>query len=226
MYLRDLSELRAIDLATKADRSLATGAFGDAIDSPRATLSPDGHWIALFAIGEKHFTNVHLVPFAADATPRVLQPVSFLANVYANTIAWGRDGIVPAFRHHAANREWPARARRPDASHAEIPRRRSSGICSTSRRDQEPPPATPARQACPAPANPAPAVHGYTVDTRTRLRRLRQRLSLVPTGVDVQANFISPDGKTAVLIAAAAGQPNLYTWSLDELAATAASRGS
>ena len=30
--------------------------------------------------------------------------------------------------------------------------------------------------------------------------------------------FISPDGKTAVLIAGAAGQQNLYSWSLDELA--------
>jgi C-terminal processing protease CtpA/Prc len=40
----------------------------------------------------------------------------------------------------------------------------------------------------------------------------------VPLGLDVQAVTISPDGKTALVTAAAAGQSNLYTLSLDELA--------
>jgi Tol biopolymer transport system component len=97
VYLRDLRDLRAIDVATTEDRSVATGAFGDALDSPRPMFSPDGRWIALFAIGEKQFSNVNLVPFAADATPKIMQPVSFLANVYANTIAWGHDGSYLLF---------------------------------------------------------------------------------------------------------------------------------
>jgi C-terminal processing protease CtpA/Prc len=40
----------------------------------------------------------------------------------------------------------------------------------------------------------------------------------LPVGVDVRSVVISPDGKTALLNAAAAGQANLYTFSLDELA--------
>src|SRR5262249_20042355 len=48
---------------------------------------------------------------------------------------------------------------------------------------------------------------------------IRERLSLVPTGLDVGAVTISPDGKTAVIVAAAAGQQNLYSYSLDETAA-------
>jgi C-terminal processing protease CtpA/Prc len=45
---------------------------------------------------------------------------------------------------------------------------------------------------------------------------IRERLSLLPTGLDVQQAFISPDGKMLVLLAAAAGQQNLYSWPLDE----------
>ncbi len=40
----------------------------------------------------------------------------------------------------------------------------------------------------------------------------------MPVGVDVRSVVVSPDGKTALLNAAAAGQANLYTFSLDELA--------
>ena len=86
-----------MQLATRADRVVATGAFGDAIDRPQPVWSPDSRWIALFAIGEKQFTNVSLAPVAPDATPAVTQPVSFLANTYANTIAWSRDGSYLLF---------------------------------------------------------------------------------------------------------------------------------
>ena len=46
---------------------------------------------------------------------------------------------------------------------------------------------------------------------------IRERLSLLPLGLDVNSVDISPDGKTACVIAAAAGQTNLYSYSLDEL---------
>src|SRR5262249_44379528 len=47
---------------------------------------------------------------------------------------------------------------------------------------------------------------------------IRGRLSLLPLGVDVDSQTLSPDGKTLVVIADSAGQRNLYTYSLDELA--------
>ena len=47
---------------------------------------------------------------------------------------------------------------------------------------------------------------------------IRRRLSLLPVGVDVTAQAISPDGRTLLLTATAEGQQNLYTYSLDELA--------
>jgi C-terminal processing protease CtpA/Prc len=44
-------------------------------------------------------------------------------------------------------------------------------------------------------------------------------LSFVPVGLDVTSVVLSPDGKTAVVLAATAGQSNLYSYSLDEMAA-------
>ena len=47
---------------------------------------------------------------------------------------------------------------------------------------------------------------------------IRKRLSFLNTGLNNGGVVISPDGKTAVLIANAGGQVNLYTMSMDELA--------
>lgn len=46
---------------------------------------------------------------------------------------------------------------------------------------------------------------------------IRRRLSLLPVGVDVQYQTISPDGKFVLMIAVAVNQTNLYVYSLDEL---------
>jgi C-terminal processing protease CtpA/Prc len=43
-------------------------------------------------------------------------------------------------------------------------------------------------------------------------------MSLLPVGLSVESLDISPDGKTAILVAVSAGQRNLYSYSLDELA--------
>ena len=46
---------------------------------------------------------------------------------------------------------------------------------------------------------------------------IRRRVSFLPLGIDARSIAISPDGKTALMTASAAGQVNLYTYSLDEL---------
>jgi tricorn protease len=46
---------------------------------------------------------------------------------------------------------------------------------------------------------------------------IRRRLSLLPVGVDVLYQTISPDGKSVLMIAGVANQTNLYVYSLDEL---------
>ena len=46
---------------------------------------------------------------------------------------------------------------------------------------------------------------------------IRQRLSLLPLGLDIDSQSISPDGNWLLVTATAAGQQNLYLYSLDEL---------
>src|SRR5439155_14047126 len=47
--------------------------------------------------------------------------------------------------------------------------------------------------------------------------QIRTRLSLLPVGIDVRYQTISPDGKWVLMIAAVANQLNLYVYPLDEL---------
>ena len=51
------------------------------------------------------------------------------------------------------------------------------------------------------------------------LAGIRNRLTLLPIGLDVRSVTLSPDGKTAAIVAATAGQSNIYTYSLDDLTA-------
>lgn len=211
LYLRNRRELHVIDLETKGDRVVSTGAFGDAIDRPQPMWSPDGRWIALFAIGEKQFTNVSLAPVAADATPRVTQPVSFLANVYANSIAWSHDGTYLLF--DTSQRTEAGQLARVDLT-LRTPRFREDQFRDLFTQPVRTPttpavPATPAPAAGPAVSAPAPVAPVFA--------DIRQRLSLLPTGLDVQSTVVSPDGKLALLTATAAGQTNLYSWPLDDL---------
>ncbi|MEO7157626.1 MAG: S41 family peptidase, partial [Vicinamibacterales bacterium] len=78
-------------------------------------------------------------------------------------------------------------------------------------------PPAPAATPPPAPAaeTPAPAA---ALETQVVFDDIRQRLSLLPTGLDSGSQRISPDGKTLLLNGRAAGQQNLYTFSIDELA--------
>ncbi|HEX8294124.1 MAG TPA: S41 family peptidase, partial [Pyrinomonadaceae bacterium] len=46
---------------------------------------------------------------------------------------------------------------------------------------------------------------------------IRRRLSLLPVGVDVYYQTVSPDGKYVLMLAGAVGQPNIYLYPLDEL---------
>ena len=94
-FVRDRKQLRVLTLSDNTERALATGMFGDAIDTPLPVWAPSGRWIALFTIGSKSFTNVSLVPTGAPGGPP--RPISTLSNVYANTIAWTPDGQTVFF---------------------------------------------------------------------------------------------------------------------------------
>jgi C-terminal processing protease CtpA/Prc/Tol biopolymer transport system component len=217
-YLRNRRELHVLEIATKTDRVLATDTFADAINSPKPVWSPDGSWIAAFAIGSKGFTNVELVPLNGGGPPR---PVSFLANVFTSSIAWGRDGTYLLFG--TGQRTEPGQLARVDLT-LRTPKLREDLF-----RDLF---TEPAKPATPSPAPATPPAEPRTSGTEPRnpgtpeprnptnpvFADIRQRMSLLPIGLDVDNVAISPDGKTAVISATAAGQSNLYSYSLDELA--------
>jgi Tol biopolymer transport system component/C-terminal processing protease CtpA/Prc len=205
-FLRNRKELRVIDLAAGTERLLASAVFADSVDTPVPAWSPNGRWIAVFEIGTKRFTNVQLVP-ASGGTPR---PISFLANVYANSLAWSPDGTYILF---------DTRQRTEDGDLARVdlqprtPRFREDLF-----RDLFTEPVKPAE-----PRNPAgsdrttPAADSKNPDPD--FAGIRNRLTLLPVGLDVARVAISPDGKTAVVVASTAGQTNLHSYALDELAA-------
>ena len=217
-FLRDGKELRIVDVESKQEKLLAHDFFGDALDAPQPRWSPDGKWIAVFIEGTKTFTNVNLIP-AGGGTPR---PVSALANVFANSIAWGRDGsyllfgtnqrteqgqlarvdLVPRTPKYREDQfrdlfQEPVRTPASDPKNAGIPNQGTSNLGTGNQNLRTP-----------EPQNPDPV-----------LEDIRRRLTLLPVGVDVAAVTISPDGKTALITATAAGQTNLYTYSLDDLSA-------
>lgn len=202
-FLRNRRELRVLTLATNAERVLATAAFGDAIDNPVPVWAPDGRWIALFATGAKSFTNVSLV--AVSGPPGPPRPISFLANVYANTMAWSPDGRTILF--DTRQRTEPGQLARVDLT------RRTPRFREDLFRDLFTTPTRPAQPSSPA-SSPQPAPPSAVTPV---FEGIRSRLSLLPLGMDVQTVTVSPDGTLALIAATVAGQTNLYTYPLDEL---------
>ena len=213
-FVRGGTELRVLDLASKQERSLATGIIADPVSLGHPIAwSPDGKWLAFFNAGARGFTNVSVVPAAGGEA----RPVSFLANGNATGVAWSPDGTFLLFDTN--QRTEVSQLARVDLI-LRTPKFREDQFRDLfneeSPRKPAPSPET-ATKSEPAPA-PAPAAAPPKVNTNIVFDDIRQRLSLLPTGLDVGEAFISPDGKTVVMIAGAAGQQNLYSWSLDETA--------
>ena len=171
--------------------------------------SPDGRWLAFFTAGTRGFTNVSVVP-AAGGEPR---QVSFLANSNATGIAWSPDGTFLLF--DTGQRTEAAQLARVDLT-LRTPKFREDQFRDLFNEEQGPrrpataPQAPPtADEVSPKPAS-TPRGHvdageGGRKERWTNPYRqltivfddIRQRLSLIPAGLDVGEAFISPDGKTA-----------------------------
>jgi tricorn protease len=219
-FMRGARELRVIDVATRQERLLATGYFDrPPFVSDRAVAwSPDGKWIAYLSAEAQQFQNAYVVP-AAGGNAR---PVSFLPNVFGNTIAWSPDGSYLLF--DTSQRTEAGQVARVDLV-PRTPRFREDQFRDLFR-DQPTRPGSPIE---PTPARPAPPRRdsaGLRADSARGTDRvpttivfddIRRRVSMLPVGVDAGSVVISPDGKMALLTAAAAGQQNLYTYSLNEL---------
>lgn len=211
-FVRDGRELRLLNLETSQERLLATGMLDRApfISARGFMWSADGRWIAYLSGGLKGFTNAWVVA-VAGGEPR---QATFLSNVFGGTVSWGTDG------------SWLLLDTRQRTEDGQLIRvdlvPRTPKFREDQFRDlfnQETP-----RPAPGAPAVARPAAPAATPDTTREAPRpfdfagIRRRISTIPVAVDPATHAISPDGKWIVLIGGAAGQQNLWSWPLDELA--------
>ena len=234
-FARDSRELRVIDPATKAETLIATGVFDTPpfADPRDIAWSPDSHFLAYVTLGAKTFANVNIAAVGSGAPPGFKagegRPVSFLANTNSGSIGWSPDGTYLTFT--TGQRTEPREVVRLDL----IPR--TPKFREDQFRDlfKDEHPKTPEPSSPPAPATPTtPAEVRLKPDTTTAAPSvasgfsrtkpveiffddIRRRASVLPTGVDVGRQEISPDGKWLLLIANAAGQQNLYVYPIDEL---------
>ncbi|HEX8181680.1 MAG TPA: S41 family peptidase [Pyrinomonadaceae bacterium] len=240
-FQRSAKELRVLDIATKRERVVASAALErPPIISDRPFVwSPDSRWLAYMPVGERQFKNIYVVPADGGAEGR---PVSFAANVFSNTVSWSPDGTFLLF--DTGQRTESTQLARVDLI-PRTPRFREDqfrdlfkeetpqNVTPATRQENRPTSPEPTRDApntgpSPAPTqtpapSPTPAAspeerRGSTKRVQIVFEEIRRRLSLLPVGVDVNYQTISPDGKWVLLIAAAANQENLYLFSLDELA--------
>ncbi len=223
-FIRDGRELRVVDVASKQDRAIATGYFSrpPLLGQDTFAWSPDSQWLAYMNVSAKSFHNIYVAPAAGGTS----QPVTFLANTFSSGVVWSPDGKYLLFT--TSQRTEPGRLARVDlvlrTPHFREDQFRDLFKEETPSRPvpNAPPAETKEPENKPAEAKPAEAKTASGKPAKEPVKivfeGIRDRLSLLPVGVDVDSATMSPDGKVVVMVASAAGQQNLYSYSMDELA--------
>jgi tricorn protease len=218
-FMRGAKELRVLDVSTKQDRLVANGELDRPPFLPEhaITWSPDGKWLAYLSGGQGAFQNPHVVPVDGGTA----RAIGFLPNAFGSSLAWSPDGTYLL---------WDTSQRTEDSQIARVdliprtPRFREDQFRELFQQPSRPgTPTEPAQRPAPPQRDSATV---RTDSARASNKQplqivfddIRRRVSFLPVGVDARSVVISPDGKTALVSASAAGQQNLYTFSLDELA--------
>jgi len=212
-FVRDGHELHWLDLAGGRTKKLVDARIDlrRPLGSDRALAwSPDGRWIAYLAYGERMFRNAHAVSVAdgKDVT------LSLLANTAADDIDWSSDGKTVLFA--TSQRTEPGAVARVDLV-ARTPVFREDGFHDLFKDAKPAPQAGKHERGDDKGKREEAEKPAKTEAARIEAAGIRERLELLPIGLDVQLARISPDGKTLVIAAAVAGKTNLYAWSLDPL---------
>jgi tricorn protease len=216
-FMRGAKQLHVVDVGTKADRLLAAGELDrPPFVSDRAIAwSPDSKWVVYLNGGQGAFQN----PYIVSLTGGNARPAAFLPDAFGGSVAWSPDGTYLLF--DTSQRTEESQIARVDLV-PRTPRFREDQF-----RDLFQQPTRPGTPTDPAPRPVPPQRDTATIraDSARATNRatqvvfddIRRRVSFLPVGLDARNILISPDGKTVVLTAAAAGQSNLYTFSIDEL---------
>lgn len=244
-FVRNRKEVHLVTMATMADKVVARGNFS-VFGGATLAWSPDARWLAYVPEGAESFANIWVVPADGSAQGR---EITFLANgETASHLAWSPDGKYILF-DTAQRAETAKLARVDLVPHVPLFREdqfrdlfRKQSVpgapdspANPDERDHTPheehtPPTGGMNFAAagdvqePAAAKVAPGakpeVKKPVQPVKIAFEGIRERLTLLPLGdLDVHYPVISPDGKTLAFLADAVGAPNIYTYTLDELAA-------
>ena len=202
-FVRDGRQLCVYDLASKQTRVLAKGHFPRPPSGASRfyAWSPDARWIAYATTGERGFRNAYVVAASGSGEPR---QISFLSNTFGGTVLWSPDGTYLLF-------DTNQRTENNNIARIDLipraPRFREDRF-----RDlfKETPPANGRGQAAEKPP---------VKPVEIAFDGIRNRLSLLATGLDGRLQQISLDGRTLLIAASSGRQQNLYTYSLDEMPA-------
>ena len=218
-FIRNARAVMVYDMSAKQTREV-TKIYTDPeplLGNDSLKWSPDGKWLAFLTYSPetRSYTNVSVVPSAGGTA----KPVSFLANSNAGSLEWSPDGSYILFS--TSQRTEDSQIARIDLN-LRTPRFREDQFRDLFKEEnprQRPTQPGPAPAASPA-AAPSPAIEKKDEPKSTEIvfDDIRRRLSFLTTGLNSNSAVISPDGKTLLMLASAAGQFNLYTLPLDELA--------
>ncbi len=206
-YIRDKHELRLIDPESKQDRVLVSGYIGGGFDRGVFEWSGDGQWIAYAATGDSGLRNVYVVP-AAGGTGR---QISFLANSNVNSIHFSPDGKY--LLYETGQRTETPQIARIDLTPA-LPKFAEERFDDLFKPDAP-------RGRGGAAAEAKPPAKPVEID----FDGIRERISMLPLGLDISNPQISPDGKLLLFTATVAGQQSLYLYPMETDAAGGGGRG-
>jgi tricorn protease len=222
-FVRNARSLWVYDVNSKQERELCK-LFTDAppIGGKNFAWSPSSDYIAFStnAPENRSYTNISVVAAKGGAA----QPISFVANSFAGNISWSPDGTF--ILYSSAQRTEDALLARIDLQ-LRTPKFREDQFRDLFNQETPQPKTQPTPQTSPTPTvTPTPATSPTATpeakkdDKKTEIvfENIRRRLSILQTGVNVNEQTISPDGKTVLILASAENQFNLYTLPLDELA--------
>jgi tricorn protease len=200
-FIRDRRELRVIETESKQQRLVVAGSFGGGFGAGGSLAwSPDGKWIAYSASGDRGLRNLYVVPAAGGAPHQI----SFLANASAGFIQWSPEGTFLLF---VTNQ----RTETPQIARIDLTPRQPN--FTEERFEDLFKPDPPRDRGAGAAADRKPPVKPVEIV----FEGIRDRISMLPVGLDVSNPQISPDGRSLLLLATVGGQQNLYLFSLDEV---------
>ncbi|MVN76526.1 PDZ domain-containing protein [Hymenobacter sp. HMF4947] len=245
-FERDAKELRILDLASGQERVVGTGRFDrPPLAAERSFVwAPDGRWLAFAPTGSRGFTNVQVVPAAGGVARSVSFLANSNSNTLSwspdgkyllfDTGQRTEDAQVaridfqlrtPRFREDQfrdlfkettpgpispdKNQAPPQKAPTP-ATPAALPVAAADSVRAKNRATSK---GKKGNKGAATAASPTPPKPPVTIN----FEDIRRRLSLVPVGIDVRAQTISPDGKWLLLTGSVLNQTNLYIYPLDEL---------